>query len=150
MLCKIYMAQTENKVLMPNVRRNPEHEFPKKSVTEYLISETRKLKELYGDLELFVSRSSLPYQQSFNDNHIYVKVDWKTGASVTTTQLIEDAYKIASQFKRRAYQPGEVILCLVHSDVNYFSFLLATWMSGCVLSSLQHSFSQGLITKSNR
>lgn len=82
--------------------------------------------------------------------HIHLQVDWKTEASVTASQLIEDAYKIASQFKRRAYHPGDVISCLIHSDVHYFSFLLATWMSGCVLSSLQHSFSQGLVTRANK
>lgn len=65
---------------------------------------------------------------------------------MTSSQLIEDAHKIASEFKRRGFQPGEVISCLVHSDVNYYSFLLATWMSGCILSSLQHSFSQGSLT----
>ncbi|KAI9561750.1 hypothetical protein GHT06_012711 [Daphnia sinensis] len=121
------MAQIKNKILFPNVNRNPEDEFPKQRVPEYLISEVEKLIQLHGDLELFV--------------------DWNTGASVTASQLIEDAYKIASQFKRRACHPGDVISCLIHSDVNYFSFLLATWMSGCVLSSLQHSFSQELLIK---
>ncbi|KAI9561749.1 hypothetical protein GHT06_012710 [Daphnia sinensis] len=121
------MAQIKNKILFPNLNRNPEDEFPKQRVPDYLISEVEKLIKLHGDLKLFV--------------------DWKTGASVTASQFIEDAYKIASQFKRRACRPGDVIPCLIQSDVNYFSFLLATWISGCVLSPLQHSFSQELLIK---
>ncbi|XP_057376453.1 luciferin 4-monooxygenase-like [Daphnia carinata] len=119
------MAQIKNKILFPDLNRNPEDEFPKQRVPDYVISEVEKLIQLHGDLELFI--------------------DWKTRSSVTASQLIDDAYKIASQFKRRACQPGAVISCLIYSDVNYFSFLLATWMSGCVSSSLQHSFSQELL-----
>ncbi|EFX86116.1 hypothetical protein DAPPUDRAFT_313128 [Daphnia pulex] len=121
------MTQVENKVLLPNIQRNVEDEFPNQRISDFLVTEVEKLKERYGDEQLFT--------------------DWNTGSCVTSSQLIEDAYKIASEFKRRGFQPGEVISCLVHSDVNYYSFLLATWMSGCILSSLQHSFSQDLLLK---
>lgn len=66
---------------------------------------------------------------------------------MTTTELIRDVYKIASEIKKQGFQPGDVISCLVYSEVHYYSFMIATWMSGCVLSSLQHSFSQGMIKK---
>nr|CAH0098208.1 unnamed protein product [Daphnia galeata] len=121
------MAQIKNKVLLPNIQRNVEDEFPKQRISDFLVTEVEKLQERYGDEQLFT--------------------DWNTGSFVTSSQLIEDAYKIASEFKRRGIRSGEVISCLVYSDVNYYSFLLATWISGCVLSSLQHSFSQDLLLR---
>ena len=73
-----------------------------------------------------------------------MQTDWNTGVGLTASQLMLNVRKIASEFKRRGFQPGRIISCLIHSDVNYFTFLLATWMSGCILSALQHSFPQGL------
>lgn len=49
------MAQIKNKILFPNLNRNPEDEFPKQRVPYYLISKVEKLIQLHGDLELFVS-----------------------------------------------------------------------------------------------
>lgn len=74
-----------------------------------------------------------------------MKTDWSTNVSLTSSQLLRDVNKIASEFKQRGFKPGQIISCLIDSDVNYFSFLLATWMTGCVLSSLQHAFPQGML-----
>ncbi len=52
------MAQVENKVLLPNIQRNVEDEFPKQPISDFLVTEVEKLKERYGEEQLFVSRFS--------------------------------------------------------------------------------------------
>lgn len=52
------MAQVENKVLLPNIQRNVEDEFPNQRISDFLVTEVEKLKERYGDEQLFVSRFS--------------------------------------------------------------------------------------------
>ena len=49
------MAQVKNKVLLPNIQRNVEDEFPKQRISDFLVTEVEKLKERYGDEQLFVS-----------------------------------------------------------------------------------------------
>jgi hypothetical protein len=53
------MAQIKNKVLLPNIQRNVEDEFPKQRISDFLVTEVEKLQERYGDEQLFVSHSNL-------------------------------------------------------------------------------------------
>ncbi len=51
------MVDSKNKILFPNIDRNPEDEFPKQCVAEFLISAVKQLEDRYGDRNLFVSHS---------------------------------------------------------------------------------------------
>lgn len=49
------MEQTNNFILLPDIQRSPESEFPNLRVCDFIISELKKLKQQYGDETILVS-----------------------------------------------------------------------------------------------
>lgn len=74
------MAQIKNKVLLPNIQRNVEDEFPKQRISNFLVTEVEKLQERYGDEQLFVSHSNLkivlPYSTRKSIPIVFPDLDW--------------------------------------------------------------------------
>lgn len=74
-----------------------------------------------------------------------LKTDWSSKRSLTAKEVLRNAAIISFELENRGFVPGDIVCCLIHSDVDYFSLLLGTWMSGCVVVALQHSFDQGVV-----
>lgn len=49
------MEKSNNFILLPDIQRSPESEFPNLRVCDFIISELKKLKEQYGDETILVS-----------------------------------------------------------------------------------------------
>ncbi len=147
-----HLIMSRTNIVTSKILREQRNEFPQEFIPGYLLRVMKDHTRVYGDIPLFVSRIKYIYIFNLIPIPIYsdltiffypLKTDWNTGDTLTVTQLISECHLIAAEFRRRGIRRGEFVCCLVYSNVHYYSFALASWLCGCIVTCLQHGFSQG-------